>query len=133
MLTVNKAAVAQDLSEKQWKNRLVLLLSENLSNKQLVKQLADFKEEKEQLEERKILTYIVLPEKYKTMYGKAWRANTSLYAHYKKSNSAFELVLIGLDGGIKARKSEYLKSESLYAIIDAMPMRRTELRNKNNK
>ena len=43
----------------------------------------------------------------------------------------FEVILIGLDGGIKLQQTEVLKKEALFNIVDAMPMRRNELNRKN--
>ena len=40
----------------------------------------------------------------------------------------FEIVLIGKDGGVKLRSKTPLDVETLYAVIDAMPMRRREMR-----
>jgi hypothetical protein len=45
------------------------------------------------------------------------------------ANEAFEIILIGLDGGIKLRKNDIVSREELFSIIDAMPMRRNEMRN----
>ena len=39
----------------------------------------------------------------------------------------FEVVLIGKDGGIKARTDNPNALEDLLALIDTMPMRRTEM------
>ncbi|OHX63799.1 hypothetical protein NH26_24710 [Flammeovirga pacifica] len=39
----------------------------------------------------------------------------------------FEVVLIGLDGGVKLRQSTILSKKALYDKIDSMPMRRAEL------
>ena len=47
-----------------------------------------------------------------------------------KEEEPFEVVLIGLDGGVKLRKESPLSKEDLYAIIDGMPMRRAELNRK---
>lgn len=41
----------------------------------------------------------------------------------------FEIILIGLDGRIKLRQSQFLLDEDLLRIIDAMPMRRNEIKN----
>lgn len=38
------------------------------------------------------------------------------------------VILIGKDGGEKYRKSTILSNENLFAIIDAMPMCRTEMK-----
>ena len=40
----------------------------------------------------------------------------------------FEVVLIGKDGGVKARTNNPNALEDLLALIDTMPMRRTEMR-----
>ena len=44
----------------------------------------------------------------------------------------FEVVLIGKDGGVKARTDDPNALEDLLALIDTMPMRRTEMRSKDN-
>ncbi len=41
---------------------------------------------------------------------------------------AFSVVLIGKDGGEKLRRPTPLAPEELFAIVDAMPMRRAEMR-----
>ena len=50
---------------------------------------------------------------------------------YKPKKEEFTFILIGLDGGIKLTKTEVLESSDLFSIIDAMPVRSSELRNKN--
>ena len=47
-------------------------------------------------------------------------------------NENFEVILIGLDGGIKLQQTEILIKKDLFRIIDTMFMRRNEIiRNKN--
>ena len=45
----------------------------------------------------------------------------------------FEVILIGLDGGIKLQRTELLTKEDLFKITDSMPMRRDELTKKCEK
>jgi hypothetical protein len=40
----------------------------------------------------------------------------------------FSVVLIGKDGGEKLRRATPLSPDELFAIVDAMPMRRAEMR-----
>jgi len=40
---------------------------------------------------------------------------------------AFSVVLIGKDGGEKLRRDSFLTTRDLFAIVDAMPMRRAEM------
>lgn len=46
------------------------------------------------------------------------------------AKNEFEVILIGLDGSIKLRQMEVLSKEDLIAIIDAMPMRKSEIKNR---
>ena len=39
-------------------------------------------------------------------------------------NTHFEVILIGLDGYIKLQQNEVISAKNLFAIIDAMPMRK---------
>ena len=41
---------------------------------------------------------------------------------------AFCLILVGKDGGEKLRRSEPVDLEDIFALIDSMPMRRREMR-----
>ena len=45
-------------------------------------------------------------------------------------NTGFEIILIGLDGGIKLRQGQILTQQALFNRIDSMPMRSSELRNR---
>jgi hypothetical protein len=42
--------------------------------------------------------------------------------------SSFTVLLVGKDGGVKQRASEPIAARELFATIDAMPMRRQEMR-----
>ena len=44
----------------------------------------------------------------------------------------FEMVLLGKDGGVKARSSDPGALEEFLALIDTMPMRRAELRSRGS-
>jgi putative N-acetylmannosamine-6-phosphate epimerase len=45
-----------------------------------------------------------------------------------RNETGFEVILIGKDGGVKKRKTELMTTEELFAIIDSMPMRQSEMR-----
>ena len=121
-------AQSQVLSTRQWKNRVLLIMSEN-PNDPLVKQQASlFSEDVEEMKERKLILLQVFPEFY-LMGGDSAirRTSAEVYFDYKSVKKNFELVLIGLDGDEKMRRTELIRPDDLYAIIDAMPMRRQEM------
>lgn len=47
---------------------------------------------------------------------------------YGVEEDRFEAVLVGKDGGVKHRSAEPVAPAQLYVLIDAMPMRRREMR-----
>ena len=61
---------------------------------------------------------------------KTWQPIDEVFKNRHKSNKEFEVKLIGLDGGIKLTKNEIIYIEELYRIIDSMPMRMSEIKNK---
>ena len=52
----------------------------------------------------------------------------ALRRRYNVDPAAFAIVLVGKDGGEKLRSAEPLPAARLFATIDAMPMRRGEMR-----
>jgi len=50
---------------------------------------------------------------------------------YGLPEGSFEVVLVGLDGGVKERRQSAMSGEELWGLIDAMPMRRDELRQRD--
>ncbi len=124
---------AQDLSKHQWKNRLVLILTNDTTNTNYKNQLKAFEAETEGMKERKLLVYHITPTQYCTENeNKKWHNSSKLYTNYKQTNAPFEVILIGLDGRIKLTQNEVLTTDKLFAIIDGMPMRRAELRRKKS-
>ena len=51
-----------------------------------------------------------------------------IHKKYKAKEGAFTIILVGKDGGEKHRTHAILQSQELFSIIDAMPMRRSEMR-----
>lgn len=123
---ITSAILAQDLSQHQWQNRLLVIVSQRQDNPLIKKQLNELSNQQQELEERRLLTYIITPEEYRLTTDKEW-TNKSKYATYS-SGQPFEVLLIGLDGAIKQREFGIFKASKLISIIDAMPMRQAEMR-----
>ncbi|MDP5169171.1 MAG: DUF4174 domain-containing protein [Bacteroidia bacterium] len=126
---------AQDLATHRWEHRVLLVMVSDPSSPALLRQLAAWQSQAQGLKERKLVVYQLSPAQARmglSPHGE-WSAPSTLYASYKQQESGFEVVLIGLDGGVKERRTELLPCEELFAIIDGMPMRRAELRKEGNK
>ena len=103
------------------------MMSEDPNDPMVKQQVSLFTDDKEELEERKLVLLQVFPEFYIMGSDNAIRRpSAEVYFDYKSASKTFELVLIGLDGDEKMRRSDLMRPEDLYAIIDAMPMRRNE-------
>lgn len=126
------SSAAQDLSEHQWEDRLILVLTTDTTNSVFKEQLRELYSDPKGLEDRRLVIYKVLPDQYlrDDRADESWQESPNLYKEFKKSDEPFEVILIGLDGGIKLRKSELLTNEQLFERIDQMPMRKAELKNR---
>lgn len=62
--------------------------------------------------------------------GEAQGTLTELARLRSAEHPDFEVVLIGKDGGVKARTSDSSALEDFLGLIDTMPMRRAEVRSK---
>jgi hypothetical protein len=128
-------ASSQNIESHRWKNRLVLIVTNDTVNKNYNKQIEEFNKHLEGIEERKIVVYHITPEKFKSgLSDEKWQVAKTDYDKYKETDSQMEIILLGLDGGVKLREAEFLSCKKLFGTIDAMPMRIQEMRrNKNSE
>lgn len=124
---------AQDLKKHRWRQRVIIILTENRDNALFNEQVSELEKHLNGLEARKLIVYQLSPKSYKINFSEAnqWIENTSLYENFSKTELPFQVLLIGLDGSIKLRQAKLLSAASLFETIDAMPMRRTEMRRKD--
>ena len=121
---------AQNLSQHLWKNRVILILSED--NAAFQRQMLAFKANEKGMYERSLIVYHLKSDEYEQVMPKSdVQKSTNLFKKKNQANASFELILIGLDGGIKLRQNEFLSCEKLFAIIDSMPMRSAEIKNRD--
>ena len=120
---------AQDLKQHQWNNRVLIIYTEEHHNELFQDQLKVLKGKEEALAERKFILYQINKEEYRSINyvnNKETKGESTLNKLIQ--NKSFEILLIGLDGGVKLRKNNILTIEELSNIVDAMPMRRSEMR-----
>ena len=128
---------AQDLKNHRWEDRILIIKTLDATNEQFLAQLAEFKNTNEEMKERRFVLYTILGDVYTQIN---YKNPKQLYTTDKTSgrlanilddNKLFEVILIGLDGGIKLRQTKVLTKKELFDTVDSMPMRRSELRKKN--
>jgi len=124
---------AQDLQQYQWENRIIVVYSNETELDLLSKQLELLKKEPNKLSERKILVIQAHKNRYKTIFpeNSEWVSSSLKDELNISKKTEFEVFLLGLDGGIKLRQEEIVQTEKLFSLIDGMPMRKAEIRRKD--
>lgn len=118
----------QDMNRHKWKNRILVIAAKE--GKQLEEQIRILSKDTDGLAERKLIIYKVLPDKFSEgINNQSWTKNKKFYAELKKKKSDLEVILIGLDGGVKLRQTKTISTEKLFTLIDGMPMRQREIKN----
>lgn len=120
---------SQDLSSHQWKERIIVIHSNEPNANLADLQLNFLMAEKQKLAERKMVMYKCVSGQCEFYSG----LNQKIFFKIKDTGSDFSTVLIGLDGGEKYRSKKVVKPKVFFDLIDAMPMRRQEMRGKEKE
>ena len=106
----------ETLDQYRWTNRPVLLFAPSERDEAYLLQMKILDADKSGLAERDILVLSDI-----SALGKGKLRETLQI-------DGFEIILIGKDGGVKFRSKTSISVEELFSLIDAMPMRRQEMR-----
>jgi len=132
LLCFSVYSYGQNIKQQQWKQRILLILTNDEHSVEYKRQLNEFNDTTLDFKERKLMVFRVTPNSYRIGFDETKKkASTELFKKYKKNKESVEVILIGLDGGVKLRKTSLLRKTALFALIDGMPMRKSELKNKN--
>lgn len=120
---------ADAMSKYKWKYRPVVVLAGPGGQAQLEQQRRIFAAHRKGLIERNIVVVWVAGKPVDAELGPGPGLTASqLRARYAKSKGAFRVVLVGKDGGTKLVRTKPVGVSTLFQTIDAMPMRRDEMR-----
>lgn len=111
LLVLVNYGYTQDLNELRWKQRVILLFGDVETNG-FLEQERLLKNAGEAMEERDLVL---------------WRATDQTRRELQLDTNFTGIVLIGKDGGIKLKKAFTVPLETLWQLIDGMPMRKAEL------
>ena len=108
------SASALELEQYQWKNRILLLNADDVD--QSAAQMQRFLDSQAECEERDLIIFEITEGEVSRKFG--------------FNKTVFSMVLIGKDGGVKKRFSSLTEMSEVFEIIDSMPMRRREMKQK---
>jgi hypothetical protein len=128
----NAIAEPLDLSQFQWKNRLLFLFAPNRNHPMFDSLHDSLSAQKAEVADRDLVILEILESEPSSMNSKPLASETalSLRKRYKVNQGEFAVLLIGKDGGIKLNRQNETRLEDIFALIDTMPMRRQEIRQK---
>jgi Domain of unknown function (DUF4174) len=120
--TPRPASLAATVQGSKWQQRVVLLCAPTPENADLRRQLQLLEPVGAELEARDMLVRAVVFSQLPAADQRYARERLHV------SGKGFVLLLIGKDGGVKRRETAPLPPAQLFSTIDAMPMRRQEMR-----
>ena len=111
---------AQRLDDLRWKKRVIIIYAPNGSEQKLSQQERLLHSHDAELKERD-LTKIILRSRAE---------NAEIAERFNLAKADFALLLIGKDGLEKLRSRDVVSPETLFRLVDSMPMRQEEMREK---
>ncbi|MGB0743978.1 MAG: DUF4174 domain-containing protein [Opitutales bacterium] len=114
------------LASFRWEHRIIVLHVEDSNVKSLTKMLSG---SRAAIDERHVLWFLLSDTDLKTNFeGQLKEGFRDALKHYHniQAGPEYRVLLVGKDGGVKA-KQKNLKLQELFDRIDSMPMRRREM------
>ncbi len=127
--SLGDAAMAAGHDPYRWTFRPVLVFAPDASHPALIRQKQVIGAARGPLRERDIaVVYVVGNDVSHELGPSPGKGASALRETYGVGRTEFRAVLVGKDGGVKLRSSSPFTVERLSSVIDAMPMRKQEMR-----
>ena len=121
---------AMDLIQFQWRHRLLFLFAPDASHPNFAKLHNEIAEQMDETKERDLVIFEILEQ------GASWmdaapldrQMAISIRKKFAVPPQDYTVVLVGKDGGVKLKRDEYVSLAAVFGLIDSMPMRQNEMR-----
>lgn len=132
LLTNISSVFASDLAAYQWTARPLLIFAQSQDDAGLLEQKRRLKDQRAALQDRDMIVAVIDPHNVVIEFGASQDLSaTKLRQRFGIADADFAVILVGKDGGSKARSDKPVAPEEIYQLIDAMPMRQREMRDGN--
>lgn len=123
------SAMAAELGDYRWESRPLLLFAPSDNDPRLAETLSRIDATRCDFDGRDMVIGVVVAEGTTTLDGQLIGAAESrqLVDQYAIADDAFTVLLIGKDGGEKLRINGVPDLQTIYGVIDGMPMRSREM------
>ena len=132
VLMATSPALSMDLEKYQWENRLLLVFSPSSSDAEFVTFNRQMNETSAGVAERDLVVFRVFEVEDSRVGDQplSLAGAEQLRRRFNVDPGRFTVVLIGKDGGVKMTRNGETELQEIFNRIDAMPMRRREMREK---
>lgn len=127
-----KDVMPMDITQFQWKNRLLFLFAPDSRHPLFESFRTEIVAQEAEVKDRDMVVFEIL-EQGPSRMGDTFLDKDEVDAIRKRFAAApdrFTLILIGKDGGIKLKRNDETRLRDIFARIDSMPMRQSEMRQK---
>ena len=133
LVIISAGDAALDLSQYKWKNRLLFVFAPNISHPSLIDLNYDMSVQKEEILDRDLVVFQIYEtgSSFQDINEIDHAMADQLRREFRVSPGLLTVILVGKDGGVKLRQNEQVNFKQIFLLIDAMPMRREEMRRKN--
>ena len=117
----------EPLEPFKWKNRVIIVDCDRSTAQRFI---SEFSEARAGVVDRDVVWFVMYGERFTTNYGGDLSSSFAIVVREllpQRKESMPSVVLVGKDGGIKSIETE-LDLGRIFDRIDAMPMRRAEMR-----
>ena len=125
-------ALSMDLAGFQWKNRLLFLFAPDGNHPKFKKLQHDIAGQPYEVKDRDLVIFEILEQGASRMQTGVMdrQAADSVRDRFGIAKNEFTLILVGKDGGVKLKRENYVSLATVFDLIDSMPMRQIEMRQK---
>ncbi|NIQ37645.1 MAG: DUF4174 domain-containing protein [Proteobacteria bacterium] len=124
-----------DLAKYRWKNRLLLLFAPHEEDKTYLNFIEKLQGQEDQITDRDLIIVAIF-ESGESRLGDSsidQHSAASLRNRFSIQPGQFIVVLVGKDGGEKLRRNSEVELNEIFSLIDSMPMRQREMRERVQK
>ncbi len=127
------AAMPDTLEDLKWRNRLLVVVHNEASRSTLEHQLEEWQAHADEAADRELLLITVDAKGTGTINAAPLGPTsvTEVLERFRPGESDFLVVLVGKDGTEKNRWHKPVPMAQVFLLIDAMPMRQREMRERS--
>lgn len=131
----NASAMDLNIEDFQWKKRLLLIFSPNSADPLFNSLSNEISSRPGDVEDRDLAIFEILESGVSKMDSSELepQKSVSIRERFEIPNNTFTVILLGKDGGIKLKRNDHVRLEEIFRLIDSMPMRQDEMRQKGRK